>query len=414
MVRKFSILEPVNKISKINSYLITILLIILIIWIAQYALFSRASPPSNRIITINLTYSSGSFDTDDNGIENLSEIIDYDVLNSEFSWDVNKSNLGARWEIHSIDTNITTTLCHGSALACGIIGVLPVRENWNETLYLSYGKYGFDLNNTVSAQLIYSDYSFDKDNPYSEIYYSEWQSLSGIFLNETLHIDINDTINSTNITQNNSLLNLSENITNPTQNISLTLNISNHTLRNIPIILITDKFILWNSSYIGDSNLSDNPMYFDGINHYFIIPNSNNITFPDNSIWIETTIKIDLDTHGVIVSKYDYLNSKFFELAVNGEGTIKFELGDLDTSIAIETIKSFNDGDYHSIFASVYAGNAEIYVDGVLESIADISVIRDINSNVTISIGANLGYLEWIKQPVNNFRGSIRYVKIYN
>ena len=50
---------------------------------------------------------------------------------------------------------------------------------------MTYERYGAGLNNTISAQIIYVDYSLDLENLYSDIYYSDWKNLSAVFY-ETL------------------------------------------------------------------------------------------------------------------------------------------------------------------------------------------------------------------------------------
>ena len=55
-------------------------------------------------------------------------------------------------------------------------------ENWDDDLYLTYGKYGASLNNKVNARVIYVDYNLDIEKPYSRIYYSDYDYLYAVFL----------------------------------------------------------------------------------------------------------------------------------------------------------------------------------------------------------------------------------------
>ncbi|MCW1309979.1 MAG: LamG-like jellyroll fold domain-containing protein, partial [Candidatus Nanoarchaeia archaeon] len=103
----------------------------------------------------------------------------------------------------------------------------------------------------------------------------------------------------------------------------------------------------------------------------------------------------------------------FFVLAVNSEGTIRFDIGDGDNSVSIETNKAYNDGKFHQIFVLLNQNDILLYVDGMLEAQGDISRIKSINSEVPISIGADVGYYKWTGQTFDNFNGVIKYVKIY-
>ncbi|MBI2659072.1 hypothetical protein HYX05_03165, partial [Candidatus Woesearchaeota archaeon] len=132
-----------------------------------------------KSIAINLQYKPGTiYDTDDNGNEATIGAIDFTVENSQFSWDVNETNLCARWEVYSVESGESTTVCYGSEKCCAFVGLGPTKDIWDEPLYLTYGQYDSTLNNVVSSQLIYVDYGVRNDKPYVEIYNSQWQNLS--------------------------------------------------------------------------------------------------------------------------------------------------------------------------------------------------------------------------------------------
>ena len=61
-----------------------------------------------------------------------------------------------------------------------VLGVDGVGE-WNDSFYLSYGRYDSGLSNIVKAQVIYANYSLDIENPYADIVYSNVASLSAEF-----------------------------------------------------------------------------------------------------------------------------------------------------------------------------------------------------------------------------------------
>ena len=134
----------------------------------------------NRDITERLVYNDGSiYDEDNNGIEPIEGVIDYSVKDSIFKWDVNYSNVCTKWEVNNGENS--TFICYGAERCCDFIDLVPSRERWDDSFNLNYGKYGAGLNNTVSAQIVYVDYSLDPSNPYTDIRHSELASLKAIF-----------------------------------------------------------------------------------------------------------------------------------------------------------------------------------------------------------------------------------------
>ncbi|MBI2541334.1 hypothetical protein HYV80_01315, partial [Candidatus Woesearchaeota archaeon] len=130
-----------------------------------------------RAISISLEHNSGTpFDTDDNGYEPTTGIIDLTVEGSKFSWNANESNLCTRWEVYSAENAESTTVCYGSEKCCAFVGLGPSKDIWDEVFYSTYGQYGAGLSNIVSAQIIYVDYGIREETPYAEIYYSPWEN----------------------------------------------------------------------------------------------------------------------------------------------------------------------------------------------------------------------------------------------
>ncbi|MBW2980533.1 hypothetical protein KY360_03890 [Candidatus Woesearchaeota archaeon] len=114
-------------------------------------------------IEIKLEYNSGTdFDPDDDGIESIEGgVIDFTVKNSLFNWDINESKLCTRWETYSRENKESTVICYGNDECCNFVGVQPYQPNWNETLFLNYGRHGSTENNIVYAHVVYFDYSED-------------------------------------------------------------------------------------------------------------------------------------------------------------------------------------------------------------------------------------------------------------
>ncbi len=150
------------------------------------------NPPEDAEILIELEYNNeGEFDTDNDGIEERDGIIDFNV-NTEFNWEVNKSNLCTIWETYSINNESAVKICYGNEKCCNFVGLEPLTANWNEIFYSYYERYGATLNNKISAQVVYVDYSVNEENPYSYVYYSDWDSLNAIFIDEEKITEFND------------------------------------------------------------------------------------------------------------------------------------------------------------------------------------------------------------------------------
>jgi len=137
----------------------------------------------NRTIVLKLNYKDNTeYDVENDGIEPVGKIIDFTVERSLFDWDVNYSNLCTKWEVYNQENS--TFVCYGDVKCCGFIDLAPSSGNWDDSFNIDYGKYNSGLNNTVSAQIIYVDYSLDILNPYQNIYYSNLESLNAIFQEE--------------------------------------------------------------------------------------------------------------------------------------------------------------------------------------------------------------------------------------
>ncbi len=144
-------------------------------------------------ITIALEYKTGTdYDADNDGNESTKGVIDLTVENTMFNWDVDEIKLCTRWETRSLETNESTTVCHGSEQCCGFMELTPARDNWNNIFYLNYGKYGATYDNIVSARIIYYDVSLDLSNIYSNIYNSDWANLEVKFYSEPIPEELFD------------------------------------------------------------------------------------------------------------------------------------------------------------------------------------------------------------------------------
>ncbi|MCP3686335.1 MAG: hypothetical protein GY861_27135 [bacterium] len=134
-------------------------------------------------ILVQLEYESGtSWDADNDGVDTSDSTIDLTIRNSQFTWEVNESNLCTRWQTYSIENDTSTTVCFGAEKCCNFISLEPLHNAWNETFYSFIGRYGTTENNELSAQIIYVDYSLEEDDLFTEVYYSEWDTLTASFI----------------------------------------------------------------------------------------------------------------------------------------------------------------------------------------------------------------------------------------
>ncbi len=136
---------------------------------------------SNGTLQLELSYDSmPDLDPDNNGIESTQGIIDISA-NVENISSFNQSNLCTIWDIYSIDSQSSQSACYGNTQCCTVLGFLNARDQWNESLLLSYGLFNSTQKNIVSAQVNYIEYSLGQ-NPFSIIYVSNWDSLNATFL----------------------------------------------------------------------------------------------------------------------------------------------------------------------------------------------------------------------------------------
>lgn len=238
--------------------------------------------------------------------------------------------------------------------------------------------------------------------------------------------------NSTNITESTNAseaefsiqpVYIEQNISNFTKEnvteVLITENRSNESVIQIPVNVSKEKsdrtFFEWNFSKLPKEKtyqITNNEVYFDGKKDYAVIEGSESANFSDRSLRIEILTKINQDSKGVIVSRFDYPNVTHIEVGVDVTGSIKFDIGDVGFSTILETEKTYNDGNYHSISAVINNNKAELYVDNVFEVEADITELVNINNYSPISVGANIGYLSYMQQPVDNYNGVVKEVRI--
>ena len=104
------------------------------------------------------------------GKASTSDILTFEA-DASFNWDADYSKVCAKWEVDNGE--IASAVCYGSEKCCNFIELEPMSEQWDEDFVLSYGRYGASLENSVSAVVIYADYSVEAENAYADIVYSD-------------------------------------------------------------------------------------------------------------------------------------------------------------------------------------------------------------------------------------------------
>ena len=119
--------------------------------------------------------------TQGGGSKNVEDVFEFNV-SSSFNWGVSYDKLCTKWDVNDV------SLCYGSEDCCALLN-LDSSGSWNDTFYLSYGRYDSSLENTVKAQVVYADYSLDIENPYSDIVYSSVSELEADFYYERVSFE---------------------------------------------------------------------------------------------------------------------------------------------------------------------------------------------------------------------------------
>ena len=121
---------------------------------------------------------------------------------------------------------------------------------------MTYGLYGSSFDNKISAQVLYVDYNLSLENPYSEIYYSNWEELPAKFYDlfskfdnictETCILSLNKSSYKIIVEIDNSILKLSK----------INYIIAEEKENNAPVLLknISDIVIGKNKDYAIDLN----------------------------------------------------------------------------------------------------------------------------------------------------------------
>jgi hypothetical protein len=150
----------------------------------------KESIESDGEIDLVLRYKNeSSYDADDDGVERLSGIIDFSPEDSIFREDIDEEKLCTSWEIHNTIDHSSEKVCYGNERCCNFLNMDPEAAKWDDILYLSQDRFGAGIENKVMAQIVYVDYSLQLEDAYSNIYFSETESLCASFYEERMEFD---------------------------------------------------------------------------------------------------------------------------------------------------------------------------------------------------------------------------------
>ena len=302
------------------------------------------NPPENAEILIELEYNNGTlFDIDNDGIEAKGGIVDFNV-NAEFNWAVNKSNLCTKWETYSLENETSVTVCYGNERCCNFIGLEPLTANWDEVFYSYYGRYGATSKNKISAQVVYVDYSIGEENPYSYVYYSEWDSLNAVFLEEKEKIT-----QFKNICIETCVLSLNK------TSYRLRIELENATLRldNISCTIIPLKVKIVNNAPellmdIPDIAISKNKEFSIDLSKYFFDKDNDSLDYiiyemDDISVLVNESIAIFMPKEGFTGIRHTFIianDSK--QIAVSNVFMVNVTEALIVKNITVENVTFFN------------------------------------------------------------------------
>jgi hypothetical protein len=143
--------------------------------------FAEVISSGSGELDIKFEYGSDpSYDINNDGLTSVDGVIDF-RLNIEKKQELMDDKLCSKYIIANEDYN--STVCYGNADCCSFLN-LESSGNYNDSFFLSYGKYGAGFNNTVLAQAVYFDVDLSPENIHSNIYASDIQSLPAVFVDD--------------------------------------------------------------------------------------------------------------------------------------------------------------------------------------------------------------------------------------
>ncbi|MBN1157279.1 hypothetical protein JXA85_06670 [Candidatus Woesearchaeota archaeon] len=138
--------------------------IILIVLMGLVAATKAMPVSDDRKMIISLEYNDdSSWDDDNDGIDNMTGVVDLSVKNSYIDSSLKKEKLCTMWSVMPEESGTINLICFGSEDCCALLELRSSEENWDEALCLHYNRYGAARQNKVKAQIFYADFGIQAD-----------------------------------------------------------------------------------------------------------------------------------------------------------------------------------------------------------------------------------------------------------
>ncbi len=194
---------------------------------------------------------------------------------------------------------------------------------------------------------------------------------------------------------------------------------------------LADAAALWPMNSLGDRifdlsgnrnrgmfSVADPPRWiadyinFDvGVERILVLHNST-IDFATEAFFVTVCFRTTNVGNQYMISKnYGGVGVAWYAVIING-GELSFQIDDgVTVSFAIESIKRFNDGEWHIVtgIRNTITGNMEIYIDGVIGDTANPDLTGSIANAGNLFIGCRADL-----HVTRDFVGDIRFVNIHH
>ncbi|MEM2137948.1 MAG: LamG domain-containing protein [Candidatus Anstonellaceae archaeon] len=157
-----------------------------------------------------------------------------------------------------------------------------------------------------------------------------------------------------------------------------------------------------------DSFVFEKPAPGDVGAQHILVQNSSAYDFGTKDFSLSAWFRTSEENTGTIIYRGSVFEGKGYELRMNVEGTILFAIGDSSQTAQVETLASFNDGNWHHVVAERQGGRLRVFVDGNLEASEEGPEMDISNSGVTV-VGAYIGF-----GIASQFAGEISDPQIWN
>jgi hypothetical protein len=102
-------------------------------------------------IATTLSYASNQWDPNNDGLTSSQGVIDLQITATHT---LDEANFCTLWDIGATEEGATYQQCNGNRRCCTYLELAPSSDNWDEPLFVTYGKFGISTLNTVSATIV--------------------------------------------------------------------------------------------------------------------------------------------------------------------------------------------------------------------------------------------------------------------